>query len=97
MMKSTTEFIEKEQVAQLKFSGQEVLTHPEDIKKRAEKLDKALKLGNLNKTHVNIGFRTAEGSEYHTLVTVWAVTELFVELKGGTTIPIKSILDIEPM
>jgi hypothetical protein len=86
--------IPKEQVKDLSFAHQEVLTQENERKLRNFYLEKAAKLGNLHKQKVEIEFYDAQGQSYWVNTTVWSVGEDFVTLKGGTTLPIKAIAQI---
>ena len=63
-------------------------------KERQEKLQKALVLGNIYKTHVQLMMVNSSHQHIKTTATVWAVTEKYVTLKGGVVIPVGSIMDI---
>lgn len=87
--------IEKEQIAQLQFAKKEVLTNPEDRKKRLNDLFRSQTLGNLLQTKVKITFETGDEQTYQVNTTVWAVGTDFVSLKGGIFIPIHSIVQVD--
>ena len=87
--------IDKSLITNLKFSGDDVLTDIDARKKRQWKLDRALRVGNNYKTHVNLIFQDEDGKVYSTELTVWAVTEEQVVLKSTMMVPIRSVLDIE--
>ncbi len=57
-------------------------------------LQRALTLGNLYKSHVLILFYDENGNYMETEATVWAVSEKYIMIKGGTVIPIDSIIDV---
>ncbi len=59
------------------------------------KLHRALILGNFYKSHSLIQFYDEDGSFMETEATVWAVTDKYIMIKGGTVIPIKSIIDLK--
>ena len=59
-----------------------------------KKLQKALVLGNIYKTHVQLMMVNSSHQHIKTTATVWAVTEKYVTLKGGVVIPVGSIMDI---
>lgn len=66
---------------------------PSTIYHLHQQADRAVRLGNGNKSKVKIIFQTKEGIKMvHT--TVWAATEDFILLKGGKAIPMDAILDI---
>lgn len=91
----TIERIEKEQVSLINFSKQEVLSDPHELKLRRADLYRSQTLGNLLQTKVNISFVSSDGQVYEVHTTVWAVGSDFVVLKGGITIPIRSVLKVE--
>lgn len=58
-----------------------------------EQLTYAVRLGNEFKGKTSITFETSEGART-VETTVWSLTESFIHLKGGTTIPLNSILEV---
>ncbi|MBN9484183.1 MAG: hypothetical protein BGO70_11850 [Bacteroidetes bacterium 43-93] len=56
-------------------------------------LQYATRLGNEFKSKTHITFETTEGARSIS-TTVWSVTDRFVQIKGGTNIPLNSILDV---
>ena len=91
----TIEIIEKELIADLRFSLREVLTDSEAIKVRERNLHRAQTLGNLLRHKVKITFETADQKIYQVNTTVWAVGNRFVQLKRGLFIPISSIYEVD--
>ena len=89
------EIIEKEQLAHLLFNKKEVLTDPELQKERLAKLFKSQTLGNLLQTKVHLTFEAADEHVYQIFTTVWAVGNDYISLKGGLTIPVSSILEVD--
>jgi len=84
------EAIEKEEVINYRF------THS-DLRKREvtqEKLERALRLGNEFKSKAYITFQTNQGPK-RIETTVWTLTDEFIQIKGGITIPLKSLIDIQ--
>jgi len=88
----TLEFkkIEKEDIRTLQFTHQEVLTDPEAIKTRNERLARACTLGNGYKGKVTIRFISNNGS-YEVTTTVWNCSSELIVLKNGLHIPIAAI------
>lgn len=83
------ELIQKEEVVNYHFL-------PADLKKTEvtkEKLERALRLGNEYKSKTFITFQTDQGPK-RIETTVWTLTDEFIQIKGGVTIPLKSLLDI---
>ena len=93
MKTSTT--IDKELITPLQFAKKEVLTNPEDRKKRLNDLFRSQTLGNLLQTKVKITFESADDQTYQVHTTVWAVGADFVSLKSGLFIPIHAILQVD--
>ncbi|WP_297335663.1 hypothetical protein [Algoriphagus sp.] len=91
----TTIKIDKENISTLRFGLKEVLQSPEEIKMRLFELERSQTLGNLLQTKVRITFQSFDEQIYEVYTTVWAVGNQFVLLKGGITIPIHSIIQID--
>lgn len=88
------EVIEKEQIGKFAPVSQEVLSGDESRKVRLQQLMRFLKGGNVFKVKAKIVFQTLQGLKaVHT--TIWDVTETHIALKGGKTIPIHSILEVQ--
>lgn len=88
------EIIEKEKIETLKFPHSEVLEDDSAIKERKNALERALSLGNLEHSKIQIYFEDGL-SKKMVETTVWAVTDESVVLKKGVGIPINRILKIE--
>jgi len=86
--------VQKEQLSSFKFYQNEVI--PEKVLQRLRKfdLDRALILGNIDHSKVTLVLKTSEGSLLQVKTTVWAVTDDYICLKGGISIPIKAVVDI---
>jgi hypothetical protein len=82
------ELIEKEEVINYHFVKAEA--NPELTK---DKLERAVRLGNEFKGKTWITFLTDQGPK-KIETTVWTLTEEFIQIKGGVSIPLKSLLDI---
>ena len=91
----TTRYTDKSEIINIIFSNKEVLNTSEDHLNLGLDLAKALSLGNLHKQHVLITFKNDKSEILKTIVTVWAVTEKYVILKGGVSLPIKSIVKVD--
>lgn len=87
--------IPKEQLLHESFIRNEVLPEKQMRLKRSQSLRKALILGNTEHNKVKITFKSEDGTLKQVETTIWAVTQNFILLKGGLTIPIRSILDLE--
>ncbi len=84
------EAIEKELIENLKFPSSEVLKEEVLIKERRMELDRALALGNLEHSKIQIYFEDEAGKKVVN-TTVWGVTDKRVILKQGVVIPIHRI------
>jgi len=86
--------VDKELVQFLTFFENDVLETQMDKMHRSQLLHMAMILGNCFKNKVTIIFKSLEGvNKVNT--TIWASTDDSVVLKGGTTIPVKSIMDVK--
>lgn len=85
--------VPKENISTLSFTRMDVLDDFEMKRERSSKIHRATSLGNLEKHKVIIFFRDSEGPK-KVFTTIWAHTDNKVILKGGTTIPVSSIIDI---
>lgn len=86
--------INKELIAGLNFSGQDVLKFPDEIKERKTKEEVGLLLGNNYKCKVKIIFEDSE-SVRQVETTIWGLTDRHIILKGGVTIPLHRIYKID--
>lgn len=85
--------IKKEDIKNLHFPKREVLSSKDQKNRRSIKLQNATRLGNIEHYKVKIIFEDSQGLKIvHT--TIWATTEKNISLKGGTTIPINRIREI---
>src|SRR4051812_29756143 len=85
--------IDKDQVKDLRFPHDEILTSAEASAKRQNDLSRALTLGNHHHNKVRIIFSDNQGVKM-VETTIWAVTELRIILKSGMVIPINRIMEI---
>ena len=90
----TATLVAKEDISQLKFPKENVLTDKDSQKELKAKIDKGLKLGNALKGKVKILFEDAEGMKT-VETTIWGVTDTNILLKKTTTIPIRRIYDVK--
>jgi hypothetical protein len=91
----TSNVIPKEQVNLFRFAPTEVLKGDWEKVYRLFSLRRAERLGNSFKGKVRIFFRTHDNETKVVDTTVWATTDDYVSLKGGVSIPIRSILGVE--
>ena len=89
-MNDEFKIIGKEDIALLKFPATDVLEDDNEIKTRLGEINRALALGNLEHSKIQIFFEDSE-SKYKVDTTVWAVTDKNVVLKQGVRIPISRI------
>ena len=87
--------IEKEIIPTLQFSNTEVLENKKDKSLRSFYLKRGAQLGNLLKNKVHIYFKDSNDKLLRVNTTIWAVTNNFVILKKGITIPKNSIIFID--
>ena len=85
--------IEKEQIPNLHFSKSKPDSKPIEQKRIKNLLYMGMLLGNSYRQKVKIIFKSDEGIQ-QVETTIWATTENNVVLKGGTSIPISSIVDL---
>lgn len=91
----SVQIINKENIQHMGFISMDALNNEQERSLRLQKLQRAQSLGNLYKHHVKVIFYNDKLELMQTVATVWAVTEKFIVLKGGTSIPIHSIRDLE--
>jgi hypothetical protein len=85
--------IEKELIEQIHFPAQEVLSSPEKVNNRLALAQKARLLGNSHKGKVKIVFEDTEGRKV-VETTIWGVTDKYLLLKRGMSLPLHRVLDI---
>ncbi len=86
--------IQKEDVVNLSFPSDPVISDVSEHKKLMEDLHKATSLGNISKHKVYIVFRDSEGPK-KVNTTVWAMTEKSILLKKGVFLPIHRIVSVD--
>ena len=87
--------VPKETIGTVAFATQDVLTDPAAIAERQRNLQRALSLGNLYRHKVAITYQLYDQVSQRVETTVWAVTEHYVTLKSGRTIPIRAIESVD--
>ena len=86
--------IKKEDIHNLQFPLHEVLTDQHAIEERKKHLEHAVVLGNTYKGKTKIIFE--DGTSMHQIDThIWGLTEKWVILKQGITIPIRRIHNVK--
>jgi hypothetical protein len=83
----------KERALMKEFGLDEAILTEEEMLKRREDLEKAMRIGNNDHSKVKIVFETTNGI-FHVDTTVWSVTENNVMLKSSNVIPIRCILQV---
>jgi hypothetical protein len=81
--------IEKENIGTLNL----IAANNDQSKKWKSELDYAVRLGNEHKGKTTITFATDNGP-FQVETTIWSVTDKELSLKGGITIPLKSIVEL---
>jgi predicted DNA-binding protein (UPF0251 family) len=86
--------IDKEEVENLRFPKEEILTSKEDIATRKINLERATTLGNIEQIKFKIVFADEKGVKMVD-TTVWGLTNERVILKKGSVIPIHRVIDVK--
>ncbi len=84
-----------ENLSGVRFARQEVLEDNMRIHNRTYNLRRAVLLGNLYKRKVMLKIRTVEGIVRNVEARVWAMGSEYISLRGGLSVPIKSVEDVE--
>lgn len=87
------QLIEKEQLSKIQFAG-DLSLNPIQKSELMLKLKKSEALGNGFKNKCKIYFNALTGLKV-VETTIWMVSNEYINLKGGQTIPVDSIYDIE--
>jgi len=93
LKKSSIDFIEKENIEHLDFPQEDVLTNREQKKIRELELKKSMSLGNQYKQKVKIFFKDKNRNLY-TETTVWQADQKYISLKGGVSLPVRSVYQV---
>ena len=93
-MKPKIQKIEKEQLKECAFKKPAYESSEHDLSERNKNLYLAMLMGNNYESKVKIVFNTLDGYR-EILTTVWATTEKFILLKGGSHIPLEAIALVE--
>ena len=88
------EIIEKEDIANLKFPAEEVLTDENDRKLRNAELERGTTLGNIDHYKIKIIFED-DTSIKQVETTIWAQGEENIVLKQGGYIPVHRIHQVK--
>lgn len=95
MQPTSTPVIEKEHITRLVFVKHDVLPDSLSRQVRQFNLKRAQTLGNGYKRKVKIRFHTDSQEAQQVETTVWSVGSAYVSLKGGISIPINAISEVE--
>jgi len=86
--------IQKELLDSIQFPKQEVLSSAKQIEQRTSEAKRAMKLGNSSDNNkVKIVFEDTVGKKM-VETTVWGVTEKYILLKRGMSLPLHRIHEI---
>lgn len=85
------ELISKEEVVNYQL----ITVDTKESQVTKEKLERALRLGNEFKGKTKISFMTDQGPKMIE-TTVWTLTDNYIQIKGSVSIPLKSLIDLEP-
>ncbi len=85
--------VEKEELRNFVPASKVVKLNPQERKDRADKLRRAMVLGNGYKNKCTIVFEDAQGLK-NVETTIWMADEMHVILKGGIILPVSAIRDI---
>ncbi len=89
-----TEPIEKEQLKKCAFASPKTKFTDFEVRERNRSLYLAMLMGNNFSSPARIVFNTIEGYK-EVCSTIWATTERYILLKGGSVIPLEAIASIE--
>lgn len=84
-----------EEILMAHFVQNDVLTTPEERADRAKKLLKAVILSNCEHQDIGIVIKLDNGEVIETFCDLIDFADEFVMIKGGATIPLKAIVDVE--
>jgi hypothetical protein len=90
---SAAKKVEQDDLFNVTFKNQEKMFTQERMKSRDQKLYMAMLIGNHYQGCVRIIFNTEDG-ETEIESRIWARTDKYIVLKGGTFIPINAVIDI---
>ena len=91
----TVEIVEKEDLGNLQFGHDDVLTDPEARQRRRADADRAATLGNAYHGKLDIYFQTADGETKRVATTVWAADADHLTLKSGSSLPLRAVLGFD--
>ena len=89
------EIVQKEELATLKFSREDVLTDMITRQRRRIDADRAVTLGNAYHGKLDIYFQTADGQTKRMATTVWAADAAYLTLKSGASLPMRAVIGFD--
>jgi hypothetical protein len=89
------EIVEKEELANLRFGPEDVLTDPTARQRRRADADRAVTLGNAYHGKLDIYFQTADGATKRMATTIWAADADHITLKSGASLPLRAVLGFD--
>ena len=92
---NTIETVPKESLGSLSYTVNEVLPNDFAISLRGELLKKAVRLGNEFHNKVGIIYQLSSGEIQRVETTIWDWSDRFIALKGGLSIPVHAVYNIE--
>ena len=92
---NSPELIEKELIPNLRFNREDVLSTPEDIKRRQFDIHRATLLGNAYHGKVDIFFLTDKGEQKRVNTTIWDYDKEYVIQKSASSLALRALNGIE--
>ena len=92
---TSIEIVEKEDIANLQFDHEDVLTDLAARQSRRADADRAVTLGNAYHGKLDIYFKTADGATKRMATTVWAADADHLTLKSGASLPLRAVLGFD--
>lgn len=89
-----TQLIEKEKLKECAFQKPTQRFTDFEIRERNRSLYLAMLMGNNFQSYARIVFNTIDGYK-EVSSTIWATTERYILLKGGSVIPLEAISSVE--
>ncbi|MBO2009306.1 hypothetical protein [Hymenobacter negativus] len=92
---TSIEIVEKEDITNLQFDHEDVLTDLAARQSRRADADRAVTLGNAYHGKLDIYFKTADGATKRMATTVWAADADHLTLKSGASLPLRAVLGFD--
>ena len=87
--------VEKEELAGMRFSAEDVLTDLVERQRRRRDADRAVTLGNAYHGKLDIYFQTDDGEPKRVATTIWAADSVHLTLKSGASLPMRAVLGFD--